>query len=99
VIPGVTWLTGAFLTGFLFYFMYGKGYFLKWRLRFWFIVLGWFVDGLPGFNALPINTLLVLYAWKLARKRKENAHSMLENFHSLSDKEIEDLNNDISLLE
>ncbi len=99
LIPGVSFSFGLFLTSFLFFFMYGKGYFLKWRLQFWFWVLGLGVDNLPAFNALPINTLLVLYAWRLARKRAAKGKQKLENLNNLTEHELKALDDDISLLE
>ena len=99
LIPGVNFAVGLFLTSFLFFFMLGKGWFLKWRIRLWFWILGLFIDGLPAFSALPINTLLVLYAWRLTKKRKAKAEIKLKNLENLTSHEIDRLNNDISLLE
>jgi len=99
LIPGVNFAVGLFLTSFLFFFMLGKGWFLKWRIRLWFWILGLFIDGLPGFSALPINTLLVLYAWRLTKKRKAGAEIKLRDLSNLTTHEINRLNNDISLLE
>ncbi len=98
-IPGVNFATGLFLTSFLFFFMLGKGWFLKWKIKFWYWVLGLFVDGLPIVSLLPINTLLVLYAWRLTKKRKAKAEVKLKNLDNLTEREISMLNNDISLLE
>jgi len=98
-IPGVNFLVGLFLTSFLFFFMLGKGWFLKWRIKFWFWVLGLFVDGLPVVGILPMNTLLVLYAWRITKKRAEKGKLKLRNLNNLTEKEIGMLNNDISLLE
>ena len=99
LIPGVNFAVGLFLTSFLFFFMLGKGWFLKWKIRMWFWVLGLFIDGLPAFSALPINTLLVLYAWRLAKKRKAGAEIKLRDLSNLTEHEVNRLNNDISLLE
>jgi hypothetical protein len=79
--------------------MLGKGWFLKWRIKFWFWFLGLFIDGLPGFSVLPINILLVLYAWRLTKKRAAKAELKLRDLHILSENEINELNEDISLLE
>ncbi len=98
-IPGVTFLVGMFLTTFMFFFMLGKGWFLTTRLRIWYWVLGLFVDNLPLFNALPINTLLVLYAWRLTKKRAANGKLVLGTIGDLSNKQVDELNKDISLLE
>lgn len=99
LIPGVSFAIGLFLTSFLFFFMLGKGWFLKWKIKFWFWFLGLFIDGLPLFNALPINVLLVLYAWRLTKKRAEKGKLKLKDLSNLTEKEINELNNDISLLE
>ncbi|MBA3733556.1 hypothetical protein H0W91_04275 [Patescibacteria group bacterium] len=99
LIPGVSFFIGLFLTSFLFFFMLGKGWFLKWKIKFWFWFLGLFIDGLPLFNALPINVLLVLYAWRLTKKRAKKATLKLKNISTLTESEINALNNDISLLE
>ena len=88
LIPGVSFFIGLFLTSFLFFFLLGKGWFLKTRLKIWFWILGLFVDGLPVFNALPTNVLLVLYAWHLAKKRARNAE---ENLEKLKEKTLEEL--------
>lgn len=99
LIPGVNFFIGLFLTSFLFFFMLRKGWFLKFRIKFWFWFLGLFIDGLPGFSVLPINILLVLYAWKITKKRSAKSELKLKNLNKLTNQEIEALNKDISLLE
>lgn len=99
LIPGVNFAIGLFLTSFLFFFMLGKGWFLTMRLRIWYWILGLFIDGLPLFSTLPINTLLVLYAWRLVGKRKANAEITMKNLEHLTVQEINRLGNNISLLE
>lgn len=98
-IPGVNLATGLFLTSFLFFFMLGKGWFLKWKIKFWFWILGLFVDGLPVIGVLPMNVLLVLYAWRITKKRAAKGKLKLANLSKLTEKEIDSLNKDISLLE
>jgi hypothetical protein len=98
-IPGVNFLVGLFLTTFLFFFMLGKGWFLKWKIKFWFWVLGLIVDGLPVIGVLPMNVLLVLYAWRLARKRKKRAEAKMEQLPQMTTLQINELEADISLLE
>ena len=99
LIPGVSFTFGLFLTSFLFFFMLGKGWFLTTRLRVWYWILGAFIDNLPGFNTLPINSLLVLYAWRLTKKRAEKGKLKLKNLSQLTEREVNALNNDIGLLE
>lgn len=99
LIPGVTFAIGLFLTSFLFFFMLRKGWFLKTRIKIWFWILGLFIDGIPAVSAFLMNTLLVLYAWRLAKKRKAGAEIKLRDLSHLTEYQINQLNNDISLLE
>jgi len=99
LIPGVNMLVGLFLTTFLYVFMLRKGWFLKTRIRIMYWVLGVFVDGLPGVSALPMNVLLVLYAWRLAIMRKRKAQEHLKVIHRKTLEEIVALEKDMSLLE
>ncbi len=99
VLSGVEFVVSLFLTSFLFFFMLSKGWFLKTRIKIWYWILSIFFEGLPGFSLLPISTLLVLYAWRLAKKRKANAEIKLENLDNLTAQEINSLNNDIGSLE
>ncbi len=98
-IPGVSFFIGLFLTSFLFFFMLGKGWFLKWKIKLWFWILGLIVDGFPVVSVFPMNVMLVLYAWRLAKKRAEKGKLKLKNLEGLTVHEINALNNDISLLE
>ena len=97
--PGVSMLTGLFLSSFLYFFLLGKGWFLKWRIRLEYWVLCLFFDGLPGFEALPINTLMVLYAWRLTKKRMRHAEVKMKELEVMTEVQITALNKDISLLE
>ena len=99
LIPGVSFLLGLFLTSFLFFFMLGKGWLLRWRLKFWFGFFGLFIDGLPLLNTLPTNTLLVLYAWRIVKKRAAKATLKLRELDKMTNYEIEELNSEITLLE
>lgn len=105
LIPGIGFLTGI-LTTFNYFFLLKKGWFLKTRAKikifegkvgYW--VLGFFIDGLPAINFLPINVIYVAYAWKLVRKRAKKAQKKLDNVHKLAASEIEKLNNDISIVD
>jgi hypothetical protein len=72
--------------------MLGKGWFLSARLRFWFWVLSFFVDGLPLFNTLPTSSLLVLYAWRLTKKRAADGSTKLKRLNSLTRRSVRRLN-------
>lgn len=98
-IPLIGELIGLFCFAALTYFMWGKGWFLKTRLRIYWWVFGLFVDNLPLFNVLPIDTLLVLYAWHLVRKRSQAAKKQLGELNQLTEKEVAELNKNIGLLD
>ncbi len=99
LIPIAGQLPGYFLSAFLTYFLWRKGWFLRTRIRVIWWSLGIFFDNLPAFNMLPINTLVVLYAWHIVRKRGDAARKKLNALHELTQEEISRLNNDISLLD
>ena len=98
-IPLLGEILGLFCFVCLTLIMFQKGWFLKTRLRVMWWVLGFFIDNLPLFSILPIETLLVLYAWHLVKKRSKAAQKKLEILHKLTEKEIENLNNDIGLVD
>jgi hypothetical protein len=99
LVPGLGFAISLFVTTFLFFFMLGKGWFLQTRVRIWFWVLGLFVDGLPVFNALPIDTILVLYAWHLTKKRSGESAEKLKSLNSLTRRNVRRLNQTIQALE
>lgn len=99
LIPGVGFTISVFVSAFLFFFMLGKGWFLSLRLKFWYWVLGLFVEGLPVFNLLPINSLLVLYAWRLTKKRAEESSIKLNHLNQMTRRQIRRLNQSIDVIE
>ena len=90
-IPIIGAIPGMFLSALIFYFLWGKGYFLRGRIRAWRWVLGFFIDSLPVFNALPINTLMVLYAWHIVRKRGGKARKALESLKNATHEELREI--------
>lgn len=92
---------GVFLGALLFAFLWGKGYFLRLRIRIIHMVLGIFFDNLPVFKLMPINVLMVIYAWHIVRKRARKAKKKLEEYtgSKLSRREAYKLSRDPSLLE
>ena len=99
LIPILGQIPGYFLSAFLMVFLWGKGYFLKGKIKIIYWIFGLFFDNLPAFNALPLNTLTVIYAWHVVRKRAGKAREKLDDVKKLTEQEVEDLNNDISLLD
>lgn len=92
LIPVVGQLPGYFLSAVLTYFLWGKGWFLKSKMKIIYLVCSVFFDNLPLFNALPLNTINVLYAWKVVKESGESAAKTMENLHALSEKELAELN-------
>lgn len=99
LIPFLGQIPGYFLTAFLAYFLWGKGWFLKTRIKIIWWVMAIFVDNLPAINTLPISVLTVLYAWHIIRKRAAAAQRKLKNLEKLTEKEIGELNTNIDLLD
>lgn len=80
-----------FLSFFLMYFLWGKGWFLRQRARILWWALGFFVDGLPLVSAAPINTIMVLLAWYHIRKDAGEAAEHLSTIHKKQADEIKEL--------
>ena len=99
IFPIIGQIPGIFISAFLTFFLWGKGWFLRTRLRVAWWGLGFFVDNLPVFNTLPIQTLAVLYAWHIVRKRAEAAEKKLGNLNALTSEEIKELTENIEILD
>ncbi len=95
LIPIVGALPGIFLWVVLYTFTSGKGYFKKFKLRLAWWILGLFVDNLPLFSALPVNTLVVLYAWRVTRKRGSAARENLDRLHQSTAEELEKIDTEL----
>jgi hypothetical protein len=94
LFPIIGQLIGYFVSTFLFFFLLGKGWILNKKLKIMYWILGFFFDNLPLFNALPVSTLNVLYAWRVVRKNGEKAKKTKAMFKELTEKQIEELNNE-----
>lgn len=99
LLPIVGQIPGFFLSVFLYLFLRGKGWFIKTKIKIMWWILGFFIDNLPVVNSLPMNTLAVLYAWRIVRKRASSAERKLEKIKELTEQEIENINNDISIID
>lgn len=78
-IPFIGQIPGIFLSAFLAYFLWSKGWFKRTKIRITFYVLALFIDNLPfGVNNLPMNVLSVLWAWHVVRHRARQAEGELE---------------------
>lgn len=99
LVPFWGQIPGWFLTAFLAFFLWGKGWFLNTRIKVAWWVLGIFFDNLPVVNTLPMSILTVLYAWHIVRKRAAAAEKKLDKIKKLTEKEITALNENIALVD
>ncbi|MEK7643142.1 MAG: hypothetical protein AAB372_01710 [Patescibacteria group bacterium] len=95
LIPVLGQLPGLFVSAALMYFLWGKGWFLAPRVRIIWWIFGFFFDNLPLFEELPITIIVVLYAWHIVRKRAEKAQAQLENLNSLTERELEEIEDEL----
>ncbi len=99
IVPIIGQIPGWFVSATLFYFMYGKGYFLKQRAkmnaRIWLYVLSFIFDGLPAIEALPVTTITVLHTIKLMKKRARQAKEDLTSLYSLTKRQLESLQKEL----
>lgn len=88
-IPILGQLPGLFISAILMYFLWGKGWFNKTKVKLVLWGLGFFVDNLPFLiNDLPMTTLTVFVAWHVIRKRARRAEQDLEKLHELTEEEL-----------
>ena len=98
-IPILGQIPGYFLSATLTYFLWGKGMLKRTKIRIAYYTLGLLADNLPLFNDLPLNTLMVLYAWHVVRKRAKEAEGELDGLKQKTGKELEELESEEMELE
>src|SRR3989338_3387658 len=79
--------------------IWGKGWFMKTKVMLAWWGLGFFVDSLPLASLLPLTSISILYAWRHVKKRSRAAEKKLADLEKLTQNEIEDLDQDISILD
>ncbi|MEK7630752.1 MAG: hypothetical protein AAB417_01865 [Patescibacteria group bacterium] len=98
-IPIIGQLPGYAVSMILYYFMFGKGYFLKQRakmnMRAWLFVLGFIVDGLPLVNNLPGTTVTVIHTIRLLKKRARKAKADLAALNTSTKAQLESLQKEL----
>ncbi len=77
LIPIVGQIPGWLVSGILYYFLWGKGWFRRTKIRVGYWVLALFFDNLPGFEELPLTTIEVCLAWWMIRHRARQAETEL----------------------
>jgi hypothetical protein len=87
-----------FLATFLFFFMLHKGYFIKTKIKLIFWVLT-ALDLIPGADLLPLESFAVMWAYHVIQIRASRAELKLKKLDQLTQKEIENLNTTIELLD
>lgn len=88
-IPIIGQLPGLFISATLMYFLWGKGWFNRTKVKIILWGLGFLVDNLPFLiNDLPMTTLTVFMAWHIIRKRARQAEKDLEKLHELTEEEL-----------
>ncbi len=100
LVPVIGQIPGWFVSATLYYFMYGKGYFLKQRARMnmrgWLFVFGFILDGLPAVEELPITTLTVAHTIRLVKKRARQAKKDLDSLRTSTQEQITSLDKELA---
>lgn len=77
LIPIVGQIPGWLVSGILYYFLWGKGWFRRTKIRISYWILALFFDNLPGFEELPLTIIEVGFAWWVIRHRARQAETEL----------------------
>ncbi len=91
----IAWTFGLFLSLFIFFFLKGKGWFLRTRVRIYYLIFACFIGTLPGFSALPLNTILVLYSWRLVKKRARKAEEKLKSVNRMTEQGLREAEREV----
>ncbi|OGF66743.1 hypothetical protein A3I27_04470 [Candidatus Giovannonibacteria bacterium RIFCSPLOWO2_02_FULL_43_11b] len=96
----LTFMAISFMvSGAIFLLMWNKGWMMKPKLKYTWWGLGFFVDNLPKVSALPLTTISIGYTWMHVKRRSRAAEKKLANIEKLTQNEIEELDQDISILD
>ena len=87
------------VSGAIYLLMWNKGWMMKPKLKYTWWGLGFFVDNLPKVSALPLTTMSIAYTWFHVKKRARAAEKKLADIEKLTQNEIEELDQDISILD
>ncbi len=97
VIAPLKIAVGLLLTLSLQYFLFRKGFLKKLKVRVYYWIFGFLFDNLPAFDALPIQSLMVIVAWRTVRKRAGNAREKLKQIKGRSEAELQQIYRDLVL--
>lgn len=90
-IPIVGLIGGTCISLALFLFLWGKGMFKRGKIKMARFILILFFDNIPLIKNIPMNTLMVLYAWHVVKKRAREAEEKLQNLKEQTGHELEDM--------
>ena len=90
-IPLISEIPGWLITGILFYFLWGKGYFNNFKVKVILWGLGFFFESIPFIDWLPATTLSVIMAWHVVRKRGRQAEEELVKVNEMTEEELSDI--------
>ncbi|KKS39063.1 MAG: hypothetical protein A3G49_03185 [Candidatus Sungbacteria bacterium RIFCSPLOWO2_12_FULL_41_11] len=98
-IPIVGLIGGTCISLALFLFLWGKGMFKKGKIKMARLILVLFFDNIPLIKNLPTNTLMVLYAWHVVKKRAREAEEKLKDLQEKTGQTLEGLESEEMELE
>jgi hypothetical protein len=90
-IPILGQLPGLFISATLMYFLWGKGWLNKTKIKIIWWVFGLFFDNLPLLNDIPMTVFTVLIAWHVVRKKAGQAEEDLEKLSEKTQEELEEI--------
>ncbi len=90
--PFLGQIPGILVSAILMYFLWGKGWFLKWKARAILFVIG---DNIPLIDFLPLSTIMVLWAWRNVRKQAEEARGNMVDLHLKTFEELTKIDADV----
>jgi hypothetical protein len=88
ILKLVEWSIATLISLALSIFMFGKGWFIGTRARFNWWILTLIFPILPVFDMLPNQTVQVIYAWHLVKKRAKRAQKKKEELKKKTFQEL-----------
>ncbi len=97
LFPILGQLPGLFISATLMFFLWGKGWFNKTKIKIIWWVFGIFFDNLPLLNTMPMTVFTVLMAWHVVRKKARKAEEDLEKIKEKTLEELEEIEKDTEI--
>lgn len=90
-IPLIADVGPLFVSAVLFYFAWGKGWFMGTKAKIWIWIAGGFVEVVDVIGFVPTTTISTLLTWRLIRKKAKEAERHMEKLHTKTLAELESL--------